>query len=293
MYEKVEICPCCNSKEFVNHLICDDYSVSQESFAIMKCSNCGFLVTSPRPDQNSIGTYYQSDDYVSHNNKSNNLTNFLFKIARSFTLKQKYRLVNKLSTKKRLLDYGSGSGVLLNHFKENGWQVHGIEPDDKTREQSIDTYKLDVKKNLQDLSSNKYDIISLWHVLEHVHDLNTTIKQFHSILSNKGHLIIAVPNHQSYDQKFYKEYWAAYDVPRHLYHFSQTTIKELMKYHSFEFIESHPQKLDAYYVSLLSEKYKKNPLRYIKSILIGWLSNRWANKNHNNYSSLIYIFKKA
>jgi len=259
----------------------------------MKCKNCGFLLTSPRPDQESITKYYQSSDYISHSNQSNNLTNFVYKIARSFTLNQKYRLIKRISRKQKILDYGSGSGVLLNFFKQKGWQTYGIETDDQTRENSIKAFDIEVFKKLSELPTSKFAVITLWHVLEHVHELSATLKLLHNLLSDKGKIVIALPNYDSYDRKFYKEYWAAYDVPRHLYHFNQQNIKDLMKYHSFDFVESHPQKLDSFYVSLLSEKYKKSKLKYIKAFVIGWLSNRWAHKNQGNYSSLIYIFKKS
>lgn len=293
MYEKVDTCPCCNSIEFNNEIICDDYSVSQESFAIMKCMNCGFLVTSPRPNQSSIGNFYKSDNYISHTNKATNLTNFIYKIARRFTLKQKFNLVSKYAHKTKILDYGSGAGSLLHYFKEKGWSTYGVEPDEITRNKSVEDFHLEIYPSIHSLPTQKFAIISLWHVLEHIHYLEDTISQLYNSLSKKGKLIIAVPNHNSYDRQFYKKYWAAYDVPRHLYHFNQDTIQELMKYHNFELIETIPQKLDAYYVSLLSEKYKKGAFKFIKAFIIGWLSNRWAHKNNNNYSSLIYIFKKA
>ncbi len=293
MYEKIEICPCCNSRDFTNHLICDDYSVSKESFAIIKCTNCGFLLTSPRPDQTSISKYYQSDDYISHTNKSNNLTNFIYKVARNFTLKQKYKLINALTDNQTILDYGSGSGVFLNYLKKKNWQTFGIETDAETRQNSANEFQLDVYPNLKELPNKKFGIITLWHVLEHVHDLSNTLNTLHQLLTPDGRIVIAVPNYDSYDRKFYKEYWAAYDVPRHLYHFNQQNMKDLMKYHQFEFVKSHPQKLDSFYVSLLSENYRKGKFKFLKAFLIGWLSNRWARKNNNNYSSLIYIFKKA
>lgn len=294
MYEKVDSCPSCNSKEFVNHIICDDHSVSKESFAIMKCQNCELLVTSPRPDKNSIGSYYKSEDYISHTNEANNLVNVVYKIARSFTLHRKFRLIKKYASKKSILDYGCGTGHLLNFVQnQNSWKTVGVEPDEMARTIAISDHNLNVVGSLEDLPDKKYGVITLWHVLEHVHDINNTIQLLIKHLSKKGKMIIAVPNHLSLDQQIYKEHWAAYDVPRHLFHFNQLTIKDLMKYHKLNLVETLPMKLDAYYVSMLSEKYKFGKNNFLKAMLIGWKSNRWAKKNSNNYSSLIYIFKKA
>ncbi|MCV9388327.1 class I SAM-dependent methyltransferase [Reichenbachiella ulvae] len=293
MYEKIEICPSCNSKDFSNHLICDDHSLTKESFAIMKCQNCGLLVTSPRPDKDSIGKYYQFDDYISHTDKANNLTNWLYKIVRQYTIKQKTKMLSALVEKKNILDYGCGTGQLLEHLKEDEWTVTGIEPDPRARELAIQKTKADIHSSLAELGKKKFDIITLWHVLEHVHDLNDTIDQLAMHLPKKSHMVIALPNYESYDQRFYKEYWAGYDVPRHLYHFNQQTIKELMKYHSFKLVKTKPMKFDSFYVSLLSEKYKNGKAKLLKAFLIGLLSNRWARKHQGNYSSIIYIFKKV
>lgn len=293
MYEKIELCPSCHSKDFVNHLICDDYSLTQESFAIMKCSNCGLLLTSPRPDKKSIGKYYQFDDYISHTDKANNLTNYIYKLVRNYTIKGKAKLLESLAQKKSILDYGCGTGQMLQYLKEQDWQVTGIEPDPSARKIASDNTSESIYSLLDDLPSKKYGIITLWHVLEHVHDINETLQKLRNHLSSNSYLVVALPNHDSYDQRFYKKYWAAYDVPRHLYHFNQQTIKDLMKYNSFKLVDTKPMKFDSFYVSLLSEKYKSGKNKFLKAFLIGLLSNRWAKKNNGNYSSIIYIFKKA
>lgn len=294
MYEKVESCPSCNSKEFKNHMICDDFSVSKESFAIMKCSNCGLLLTSPRPGKDEIGSYYQSEDYISHTNQANNLINWIYKIARNYTLRKKFKLIKRLASKKSILDYGCGTGHLLNFIQQNkAWKTMGIEPDEMARTLAISDHDLNVVGSIEDLPDKKFSVITLWHVLEHVHDLNETIQSLKTHLSKKGRLVIAVPNHESFDQQIYKQHWAAYDVPRHLYHFNQLTIKELMKYNKFTLEETLPMKLDAYYVSMLSEKHKTGKINYLKSVINGWKSNTWARNNNKNYSSLIYIFKQA
>lgn len=293
MYEKVEHCPICNGQEFKNFIICEDHTVSKESFAITKCTNCNLLLTNPRPGKKEIASYYKSEDYISHSNKANNIINLAYKVARNFTLNGKLKLVNRLAEKKHLLDYGCGTGYFLEYCKNHQWDVAGIEPDEPARKLTEQQIGENIYPELNiDDHPNKYDVITMWHVLEHVHDINLLLDQLKSILRKKGHLIIAIPNSDSFDAQLYQEHWAAYDVPRHLYHFNQLTFNELIKYHGFKLMETIPMKLDSFYVSMLSEKYKSGRTNYIKSMLNGWKSNRWAKKNNNNYSSIIYVLKK-
>jgi len=293
-YENLIDCPVCGGSNLKNHKVVKDHSVSQESFNIMMCDNCNFQFTNPRPDEGNIGKYYNSEEYISHSDKANSPINFIYKIARKYALSSKRKLINSVANHKkgRLLDYGCGTGYFLENMKSNGWKVYGIEPNEKAR--SIATEKAKVKENIEQLNlkNKKFDVITLWHVLEHIHDLNDIIKQLKSILKEKGKLVIAVPNIDSYEQSFYEEHWAAYDVPRHLYHFSQDTMNTLMLKHGLKVKKVYPMKLDAYYISLLSNKYKFQKNKFINSILTGYKSNSYANKNQNNYSSLIYIIKK-
>lgn len=292
MYEKVEVCPICGSKEFNNHVICTDYSVSQESFAITSCAQCELLVTNPRPSMGKIGEYYQSEDYISHTNKANNPVNLLFKLARKFTFYSKYKLVNRHAQNKTILDYGCGTGDFLAYCKSHGWNTEGIEPNDQARSIATEQNKNVVLPSIDDLGDQQYSIITLWHVLEHIHDPNALLGKLRKKLDKKGRIIIAVPNVESYDAQVYQQYWAAYDVPRHLFHFKQLNIKELAKKNQLKVKAIAPMKLDSFYVSLLSEKYKTGRTNYIKSFINGWKSNRWAKNNNNNYSSLIYVLGK-
>ncbi len=293
MYEKVEQCPICNGQDFKNFIICEDHTVSHESFVITQCANCDFLITNPRPSSNQIGKYYHSEDYISHTNKSNSLINIIYKIARNFTLRGKLKLINKLNTEKSILDYGCGTGFFLDYCKKNNWKVTGIEPDENARKLATDNVGENIYPTLNTKEHpKKYDIITLWHVLEHVHNLTELLDDLKSILKKDGYLIIAVPNSASLDANIYKENWAAYDVPRHLYHFNQLTFNELIKYQGYKLVDTHPMKLDAYYVSMLSEKQQNAKNNHLKAIINGWKSNAWASKNDNNYSSLIYVLKK-
>jgi len=294
MYKKLESCPICKSKKFDNEIICNDYTVSNEKFVIVKCVSCQLLFTNPRPDSKQIGKYYDSELYVSHSSKSNNLINSIYKIARHFTLRNKHNLIKKYSLEnKTLLDYGSGTGHFLSFCKNKDWNVTGIEPNKVAREKANKNTKNAVLENINTIDNDtKFQIITLWHVLEHVEDLNKLLIKLTSLLNKKGTLIIAVPNPESWDAKKYKLHWAGYDVPRHLYHFSQDSIKTLMKNHKLKIKEILPMKLDSYYVSMLSEKYKNKSNNYFRAVINGYKSNRYAKKNNKNYSSLIYIIQK-
>jgi 2-polyprenyl-3-methyl-5-hydroxy-6-metoxy-1,4-benzoquinol methylase len=293
MYEKVEKCPICKEKSFENSIICKDYSVSKESFAITKCKGCGLLLTNPRPDESVIGNYYESEDYISHSDKANNLINLLYKTVRYFTLRNKRKTLERLTSTHSILDYGCGTGDFISHCKDKGWETTGVEPNAKARQIAIDKVGDTVYPDSSHIEKKQtFGVITLWHVLEHVHDINNLLKTLKKRLEKNGYMIIAVPNNDSYDAYKYKEHWAAYDVPRHLYHFNQQNIKQLATKHDMKLVETIPMLFDSYYVSMLSEKYKTGKSNIIKSFLIGWKSNRWANKNNKNYSSLIYVLKK-
>lgn len=289
MYERLDECPNCKSGDFKNHMICKDYSVSQESFAIVKCKKCELLFTNPRPTEDNLHRYYKSEDYISHANKSNSPINAAYKFARYFTLNSKVKLIKKLHSEGNLLDYGCGTGAFLSVANKKGFKVTGIEPNLGAIKNIEDSLKDSIFKSLDEISVKKhFHIITLWHVLEHISDLSDTIKRLKKLLHPEGKLIIAVPNYLSYDAQYYKEYWAAYDLPRHLYHFTPKTMKNFLSARKLKIQNTVPMPLDAFYVSLLSEKYKHGSIKYGKAISTGWKSNKKAKEN-NEYSSLIYI----
>lgn len=293
MFEKIAKCPVCRDTEYSNFLICKDHLVSGESFALSKCAQCGFIFTNPRPDKQEIGRYYRSDQYISHQGKANSLINVLYMLARVFTLRSKYRLVRRLSKGRYILDVGCGTGDFLAHCRKKGWEVAGVEPDEQARSRAESVPGIRVRGSLQAMDQGeKYDIVTMWHSLEHIHDLNGTLDRLHGLLAKKGVLLIAVPNHLSLDAVIYGEHWAAWDVPRHLYHFSPDTLRQLLQRHGFKLKKTVPMRLDAYYVSLLSEKYKSGRASFLKAIINAYKSNYYAKKNRNLYSSLIYIFTR-
>jgi 2-polyprenyl-3-methyl-5-hydroxy-6-metoxy-1,4-benzoquinol methylase len=293
MYEKLTHCPSCDNSSFHNHLICKDNSFTKESFAIVKCERCELLFTNPRPTEEAIGKYYETADYISHSNSSKRLIDKIYKIVRSFSLKSKLNIIEKLSDTKTLLDYGCGTGHFLSKAQKNKWDINGVEPNKSARQIANQQLENQVYSSLEQLPHNKkYSIITLWHVLEHIIDLNHTLDTLKSLLTKDGAIIIAVPNPGSYDAKHYKEYWAGYDVPRHLYHFTPESFKYLMKKHKLTLVETLPMKFDSFYVSLLSEKYMTGSSNYINSFINGYKSNSYASKNSNMYSSIIYILKQ-
>jgi SAM-dependent methyltransferase len=292
--ENVEACPICKSKERSHYLDCKDYTVSRETFSIVSCSACGFKYTNPRPADEELGAYYQSEDYVSHSNTSKGLINFLYQKVRKHTINQKLKQINSICKKGTLLDVGCGTGEFLNCCKGDGWQVQGIEPSQMAREFATSTYSLLVEGEdaIASIADHAFDVITLWHVLEHVPHLEQRVIDLKRLLKPEGVLLIAVPNHTSKDAQHYKQFWAAYDLPRHLYHFAPSDISLLFSNHGFKPGAILPMKWDPFYVSLLSEKYKTGKPRLISAFWQGIKSNLSAARRNNTYSSQIYILRK-
>lgn len=289
--ESVTECPVCTSSSFQRLLTVRDYTVSQNEFQINGCTTCGFGITSPRPDQHSIGLFYASDKYVSHTGGTRTLLDQVYLIARKFTLRWKLNLITRLQQPGTLLDYGCGTGEFLKYLHANQWKVMGVEPSESARTNADTIIQNHIYSTLNTNLGN-FDVITLWHVLEHVHNLNETLSKLKALLNKSGIMLLAVPNYLSADAKKYGAYWAGYDVPRHLWHFTQKNMEQLLSQHRLEVIKIVPMKLDAFYVSLLSESYQhsKTPffLRMINAFLSGITSNSMATKT-GEYSSLIYI----
>ncbi len=291
--ELLKNCPVCQGEKYRFLLSCIDYTVSKETFDIVACENCAFEFTNPRPDQESIGRYYQSTEYISHSNTNKGIINKLYQTVRKQTLQRKLDLVISLEPAKgELLDIGCGTGAFLQVCKQAGWLTNGIETDEAARALAMQISNSPIEADLLTYQSfAQFNIITMWHVLEHIHRLDESIQKIKSLLKANGRLCIAVPNSKSHDAQKYQKYWAAYDVPRHLYHFSQTTIRQLFNRHALEVEQVLPMKYDAYYISMLSSKYKSGKVKYLEAVWEGAQSNQWAAKNGNNYSSLIYIIK--
>jgi 2-polyprenyl-3-methyl-5-hydroxy-6-metoxy-1,4-benzoquinol methylase len=288
------ICEVCGSPKFSHYLTVKDYFLSGEVFEIVQCTVCGFRYTNPRPPENEMERYYSSDDYISHNAQKITLTTTLYKAARFFAIRNKFGIIKDFSPGEKILDIGCGTGELLNYCAGKGYRVQGVELNDRARNFAQNSYHLTIAKNLTDLtaSAEKFDVITLWHVLEHFYMLNRPLQIVKEVLLPGGVLIIALPNCNSWDAKHYKEHWAAYDIPRHLSHFSYPTFKLLAFRNGFEVIKLIPQKLDAFYISLLSEQYIKGRKNFLKAFMNGIRSNFYGTKDPLNHSSLIYILKR-
>ena len=291
-YERIESCPVCGKPEFKNKLVVEDKTVSHESFAIVQCTACGFQFTNPRPKAAEIGRYYESDAYVSHNSGAAGLINQAYKVARFFTMRRKVSLLNELVPRRgKLLDYGCGTGHFLAAAQGANWQVAGLEPNARARAEASQRLGQPVGQDgLAAFEPGSFDAITLWHVLEHVHLLNETLTQLTALLKPDGVLLIAVPNVESLDAQHYRELWAAYDVPRHLYHFAPKPMAQLLKKHKLVLRQTLPMPLDAYYVSMLSEKHKAERAGGLFTVLkAGYKSNQFAAQHEGQYSSLLYV----
>lgn len=287
-------CPICDKDNYSSVYLCKDHSVSKENFSIVSCNHCDFTFTNPRPEDANLGKYYLSENYISHTNSKNTLFERLYQTVRKISIKQKLSLLNTFSNSKIHLDIGCGTGEFLHACKDVGYTTKGIEPSDIARNQAIQHFGLDVSENtnLSQFENEEFETISLWHVLEHLPELNKTIKQLKRILLEEGVVIVAVPNLKSWDADYYKEYWAAWDVPIHLWHFSKNSIKTLFEKHGFTFIKTKPMLFDSFYVSILSEEHKTGKKNLVKGAFIGLVSNFIALFSKNGCSSTIYVFKK-
>lgn len=277
------------------YISCKDFTVSRETFRLIKEENLELLVTEPQPKLEDLSKYYESKDYISHTDSSKTLIEKIYQIAKNYAINKKVKLVNSFvkNKEKNILDVGCGTGDFLIACKNNHWNITGVEPN-KNAIEILNNKKLTASNfyhSIEEIESkNVFDVITLWHVLEHIPNLEYYIITLKELLKPNGILIIAVPNYKSYDAKKYKEFWAAYDVPRHLWHFSKTSIKKLFNIIEMKVEKVLPMKLDAFYVSLLSEKYKTGKSNLISAFFTGIKSNRKAKKS-GEYSSLIYIIK--
>lgn len=297
--ETVKNCPSCNRNSFTPHLRCKDHTYSKQTFDTVKCNHCQFLFTNPRPSEKQIGVYYDNPEYVSHTDTSEGYLFKIYGIVKRHALKQKRRLIQEHSADRTVLDYGAGTGDFCAELANHDWIVSAYEPDQSARKRiTSKNSKISVEQSLTEIESESKSVITLWHVLEHVHQLDSTIKHFKRILKPGGTLVIAVPNHTSFDSRFYGNNWAAYDLPRHLYHFDSNSLQGVFKEKGFKLGTIKPMWFDSFYVSLLSESniWTNSVIRFLfsfRALTIGLLSNLLALIDTRKCSSIIYILKKA
>jgi 2-polyprenyl-3-methyl-5-hydroxy-6-metoxy-1,4-benzoquinol methylase len=291
----VKSCPVCSSDEFSAFISSKDYFVTGQEFQIVTCRECGLKITQNAPGEKDIGKYYQSENYISHSDTSSGLVNMLYHRVRNYMLGRKRKLVEKESVKGHVLDVGTGTGYFLQEMKEHGWEVSGTEKSPAAREFCRKEFGLEIHpvEELFRFRKESFDVITLWHVLEHIHDINENMKVFFRLLKPDGKLVIALPNYTSLDARHYKASWAAWDVPRHLWHFAPDQMEKFGKKHNFLLKKIHPMPFDSFYVSMLSEKYRKSHLAFIKGMVYGNVSLIRSMINPSRGSSVIYVFKKS
>jgi SAM-dependent methyltransferase len=280
-----------NPDKATEYLVVKDFLVSGESFRLMHDKDHDMLYTFPQPATGRLAEYYESDQYISHTDSGRGLMAWLYQRVKRYSLRKKIRLINRINSGAgSLADIGAGTGAFLEAAKQRGWEITGAEPNAKAREVSL-ARGINLEESVANLEGRQFDVVTLWHVLEHLPELDDMINKISLLVKPGGHLIVAVPNFNSYDASYYKNFWAAYDVPRHLWHFSRTSVKKLFE-GKLDLVRTKPMLFDSFYVSLLSEKYKNGNSFSIRAIFIGLWSNvrGWSSKE---YSSHIYLFKKA
>jgi 2-polyprenyl-3-methyl-5-hydroxy-6-metoxy-1,4-benzoquinol methylase len=266
-----------------------DYSVSKETFDLHHNPEYDMLLTFPKPCLEDLPKYYESENYISHTDGKRSLFEKIYQVVKGIALRRKLKLINTISEKGTLLDIGAGTGDFLNVAQNDNWIVSGIEPNEKAKSIAI-SKGVSFVNDLKSLDENSFDVITMWHVLEHVPNLEEYILELKRLIKPSGTIIIAVPNYKSFDANYYQEYWAAFDVPRHLWHFSKISIEKLFAIQELKLVKVLPMKFDSYYVSLLSEKYKNGKMKFLNALWIGWKSNQYG-KRKKEYSSHIYILK--
>lgn len=267
-----------------------DHSVSKENFELLLDEELQLLKTTPQPGLEKLPSYYESDDYISHTDGKRSLFEKAYHVIKRKAIRDKVKLITSFQSEKgTLLDIGAGTGDFLLEAQNQGWKSIGTEPSDKAKNSAIGK-GIQFAATLEQLENQSFDVITMWHVLEHVPDLENQIATLKRLLKPTGTIIIAVPNYKSYDANYYGEFWAAYDVPRHLWHFSKTSIEKLFGHQNIQLVKIKPMLFDSFYVSLLSEKYKNGKMNFLKGFWIGLRSNLAAKQNFE-YSSHIYILK--
>ena len=289
----IKSCPLCGGEKHKKFISAIDHNVSKDGFDIVSCNSCQFRFTNPKPSEKTIGKYYQSKDYISHTSSKKGVFNFIYHVVRNYQLYKKEKLISSFNknTEKELLDFGSGTGEFLSFCQRKGWKTRGVEPESKAAELAKTNYNLNIN-TVSEFFKNKtkkYDVITLWHVLEHVYDLEKYLNELTIKLKNNGLLVLGLPNSNSYDAAYYKENWAAWDVPIHLYHFTKNDIKAIANKNGFDLIKIKPLIFDSFYIGMLSE-HKKGKSKLL-GIWRGLISNLKA-KTSKEYSSHIYILKK-
>lgn len=286
-------CPWCGSEKAQINLWLKDEFLSKEDFHICECLSCSLLYTMPRPNKEKIGEYYKSEEYYSHQENKKGFIPRLYESVKKVNLKNKYKLATLGLNVGQMLDIGCGVGDFLHTAEEHGWKCTGIEPSEDAKAIARTKTKAEIinSEDMENIPDASFDLITMWHVLEHVDDLKWQIEQLHRLTKTKGRIVIAVPNYKSYDGQYYKEFWAAYDVPRHLSHFDRNVLTKIFKSKNLELVHTDKLIWDAYYISYMSEQYKQHKFPLLRGTIRGCISNFKARRS-KEWSSMVYIFEK-
>ncbi|MBN2484683.1 MAG: class I SAM-dependent methyltransferase [Bacteroidales bacterium] len=288
-------CLVCNSPDTSMFLECTDHFVSGEKFIVNRCKTCGFRFTANAPDEMSIAGYYHSENYISHSNTQKGIVNSLYHQVRKFMLGQKCKMIKHFTPGKKILDIGCGTGHFLNYMQHKGFQVSGVEIEPSARKFAMENFNLAVRsprETLNEKHTGEFDVVTLWHVLEHIYDIKGYLEWIFDSLKPNGFLFVALPNFDSYDAQKYAKYWAAYDVPRHLWHFNPLTFEKLINQYEFQTIRVKPLVFDAYYNCMMSARYAGKKLSFLQGLFTGQISNFHSLFNPEKSSSVVYVVKK-
>ena len=289
-------CPLCNGSHISERFQCKDHFATGEMFGIYECPDCGFVFTQGYPDEKEIGRYYESQTYISHSNTKKGIINKIYHLVRSIMLRKKAHMVERLTLLKngKILDYGAGTGYFANAMRERGWEVTAIEKSPQARDMALKEFNLEMfsEEHLSSIKDKEFDVVTLWHVMEHIQDLGRFWDELYRIIDDTGIAIIAVPNCKSYDAQVYGEHWAAYDVPRHLWHFTPSTMMQWGDKHGFIMERHYTMPFDGFYISMLSEQYKGSRMQKIKGFWTGFKDWTAQCKRRDASSSIIYVFRK-
>ena len=286
-------CPWCGSKNAQLHIELKDLFLTQEPFKILECKDCGLLYTTPRPNKDEIGKYYQSNEYYSHQENKEGFIPKIYEKVKSINLRNKYKIATEKTTRGKILDIGCGVGDFLHTMEQQGWECTGVEPSEDAKAIAKKRIKgqLLSSEEQENLSDGSFDVITMWHVLEHVNALRWQVQQLYRLCKPGGRIIIALPNYKSYDGQYYKAAWAAYDVPRHLNHFNEETIVKIFEESHLKHIKTEKLRWDAYYISYMSEKYLHHNSPLLRGTVRGMISNCKARRS-GQWSSLVYVFER-
>ena len=291
--EKLDRCPACGSPDIGSYTTITDHYYSKENFDIAACKGCGLRFTQNRPAPEEIGRYYDSENYASHDSgKKASVFLKVYQMARDYMLGLKFNLVRQFKPEwKQVLDYGTGEGFFTEYLLKKGKDASGIEPSAVARENFKSRTGKTLFEDIDALPADKtFQVITLWHVLEHIHTLRETMEKLTERLEQKGIIVIAIPNQKAKDLEAFGPHWAAWDVPRHLYHWDTDSLSAFMKSLGLVRIHTGQLPLDPFYIGMISARYAGKGA--VSGILTGLKSYFHGKSNPAEGSTLLTIWMK-